>query len=99
MYLLGALDENGRITDLGHEMTKLPIDVPYAKALIASLSMGCDDDILTVNKNETGVFKINRLYRCCHLRIFGPRCREQMRRNMRISKRNKLIGAMKMVIM
>lgn len=49
LYLLGALDENGRITDLGHEMTKLPIDVPYAKALIASLFMGCDDDILTVS--------------------------------------------------
>jgi len=48
LYLLGALDENGRITALGHEMTKLPIDVPYAKALIASLFMNCDDDILTI---------------------------------------------------
>ena len=45
---MGALDENGRITALGHEMTKLPIDVPYAKALISSLFMNCDDDILTV---------------------------------------------------
>jgi len=45
---LGAIDEYGRITDLGKEMTKIPADVPYAKSLIVSLLMNCEDDILTV---------------------------------------------------
>ena len=70
LYLLGALDENGRITDLGHEMTKLPIDVPYAKALIASLFMGCDDDILTV-KIEEDLSDVNLFPIDCLFVVFG----------------------------
>ncbi|KAL6185352.1 hypothetical protein ACLB2K_041486 [Fragaria x ananassa] len=45
---LGALDEEGLLTKLGRKMAEFPIDPPLSKMLLASVDLGCSDEILTM---------------------------------------------------
>lgn len=48
LYNLGALDDEGMLTKLGRKMAEFPMDPPMSKVLIASVDLGCSDEILTV---------------------------------------------------
>ncbi|KFM27366.1 putative pre-mRNA-splicing factor ATP-dependent RNA helicase [Auxenochlorella protothecoides] len=48
LYNLGALDEEGLLTRLGRKMAEFPLDPPVAKMLIASVDIGCSEEILTI---------------------------------------------------
>jgi ATP-dependent RNA helicase DHX8/PRP22 len=48
LYLIGALTETGKITKLGREISKFPIDPAYARCLIASIAFKCTEEMLTV---------------------------------------------------
>ncbi|KAI3464034.1 hypothetical protein Pfo_020697 [Paulownia fortunei] len=48
LYSLGALDEEGLLTKLGRKMAEFPLDPPLSKMLLASVDLGCNDEILTI---------------------------------------------------
>ena len=48
LYNLGALDEEGLLTRLGRKMAEFPLEPPMSKMLIASVDLGCSDEVLTV---------------------------------------------------
>ncbi|ERN12543.1 probable pre-mRNA-splicing factor ATP-dependent RNA helicase DEAH5 [Amborella trichopoda] len=48
LYSLGALDEEGLLTKLGRKMAEFPLDPPHSKMLLASVDLGCSDEILTM---------------------------------------------------
>ena len=48
LYNLGALDEEGLLTRLGRKMAEFPLEPPMSKALIASVDLGCSDEIVTI---------------------------------------------------
>eukprot|EP00850_Spirogloea_muscicola_P010129 SM000058S18559 [mRNA] locus=s58:491455:496651:- [translate_table: standard] len=48
LYNLGALDEEGLLTKLGRKMAEFPLEPPLSKMLIASVDLGCSDEILTI---------------------------------------------------
>ncbi|KAI3835524.1 hypothetical protein MKX03_032070 [Papaver bracteatum] len=48
LYSLGALDEEGLLTKLGRKMAEFPLDPPMCKILLASVDLGCSDEILTI---------------------------------------------------
>lgn len=45
---MGALDEEGMLTRLGRKMAEFPLDPPVAKMLIASVDLGCSEEIVTI---------------------------------------------------
>jgi len=45
---LGALDDEGDMTELGYQMSELPIDPQLAKIVITSPDYGCSDEILSI---------------------------------------------------
>jgi pre-mRNA-splicing factor ATP-dependent RNA helicase DHX38/PRP16 len=48
LWLLGALDELGRLTDKGRKMAQFPLDPPLAKMLLAANELECTEEILTI---------------------------------------------------
>jgi pre-mRNA-splicing factor ATP-dependent RNA helicase DHX38/PRP16 len=48
LWILGALDGKGELTELGRKMADLPLDPPLAKMVIAAESLGCVSEVLTV---------------------------------------------------
>ncbi|PRQ35577.1 putative RNA helicase [Rosa chinensis] len=48
LYSLGALDEEGFLTRLGRKMSEFPLEPPLSKMLLASVDLGCSDEILTI---------------------------------------------------
>ena len=48
LYNLGALDEEGLLTKLGRKMAEFPLEPPLSKMLIASVDLGCSEEILTI---------------------------------------------------
>lgn len=48
LYTLGALDDEGLLTKLGRKMAEFPLDPPLSKMLLASVDLGCSDEILTI---------------------------------------------------
>lgn len=48
LYSLGALDEEGLLTKLGRKMAEFPMEPPQSKMLLASVDLGCSDEILTI---------------------------------------------------
>ena len=47
LFLLDAIDDEGELRSLGHELAKLPLEPTFGKALLASkmISRGCADDM------------------------------------------------------
>lgn len=48
LYSLGALDEEGLLTKLGRMMSQFPLDPMLSKMLLASVDLGCSEEILTI---------------------------------------------------
>ena len=48
LYSLGALDEEGLLTKLGRKMAEFPLEPPLSKMLLASVDLGCSDEIFTI---------------------------------------------------
>ncbi|KAI5289572.1 DEAH-box ATP-dependent RNA helicase prp22 [Ascosphaera aggregata] len=48
LYALSALDDEGLLTRLGRKMADFPMDPALAKALIASIDMGCAEEMLSI---------------------------------------------------
>ena len=48
LWQLGALDENGDLTDLGKVMVEFPLDPALSKILIVSEKYGCSSEIATI---------------------------------------------------
>ncbi|KAJ3671464.1 hypothetical protein LUZ60_007543 [Juncus effusus] len=48
LYLIDAIDENGKITDIGHIMAELPLEASLARTLIEANELGCLSQALTV---------------------------------------------------
>jgi ATP-dependent RNA helicase DHX8/PRP22 len=48
LYALSALDDEGLLTRLGRRMADMPMDPGLAKALIASVDLGCADEMLSI---------------------------------------------------
>eukprot|EP01006_Ploeotia_vitrea_P013231 TRINITY_DN34717_c0_g1_i1.p1 TRINITY_DN34717_c0_g1~~TRINITY_DN34717_c0_g1_i1.p1 ORF type:complete len:731 (-),score=78.30 TRINITY_DN34717_c0_g1_i1:21-1892(-) len=48
LYSLGALDEEGMLTRLGRKMAEFPLEPPMSKMVIASVDLGCSEEILTI---------------------------------------------------
>lgn len=45
---LGALDDEGELTDLGYQMSELPLDPQLAKMILVSPEFGCSSDIVSI---------------------------------------------------
>ena len=52
LYYLGAVYEDGRITPLGKEMSRLPVEPCFARCLVASVPLDCTSDMLTVTDTQ-----------------------------------------------
>ncbi|KAJ5653803.1 ATP-dependent RNA helicase DHX8 [Penicillium lividum] len=48
LYALSALDDEGLLTRLGRKMADFPMMPALAKVLIASVNMGCSDEVLSI---------------------------------------------------
>lgn len=48
LYAISALDDEGLLTRLGRKMADFPMEPPLSKMLIASVDLGCSEEILTV---------------------------------------------------
>ncbi|KKY22326.1 putative atp-dependent rna helicase dhx8 [Diplodia seriata] len=48
LYALGALDEEGLLTQLGRQMADFPMDPALSKSLIMSVKLKCSDEMLTI---------------------------------------------------
>ena len=74
LYNLGALDEEGLLTRLGRKMAESPLDPPQSKMLIASVDLGCSEEILTI----IGMLSAqNIFYRPREKQAMVRRCRQR----------------------
>jgi len=48
LWILGALDNIGSLTELGRKMVEFPLDPPLSKMLIISEELGCSNEIVTI---------------------------------------------------
>ncbi|GAA5885982.1 hypothetical protein JCM5296_007051 [Sporobolomyces johnsonii] len=48
LWVLGALDNTGELTDLGRKMSHFPMDPALAKMLISSVETRCSAEVLTI---------------------------------------------------
>lgn len=48
LFLLGAVDEDGKLTDLGKSMSQFPLEPQFARVLLASEELGCAGEALTL---------------------------------------------------
>ena len=48
LFALSALDDEGLLTRLGRKMADFPMEPPLAKMLIASVELGCSEEILSI---------------------------------------------------
>jgi HrpA-like RNA helicase len=48
LHLLNAIDDDGRVNDFGREMCKLPMEPHFAKSILVSKYLDCQEDVLVV---------------------------------------------------
>ena len=48
LYSLGALDNDGDLTEDGEKMADMPIEPRLARCLLSSIDMGCSDELLSI---------------------------------------------------
>ncbi|KAJ0406647.1 hypothetical protein P43SY_009758 [Pythium insidiosum] len=48
LWVLGALDNTGELTDIGRKMVVFPLDPPLAKMLLFSEQLGCSAEVLVI---------------------------------------------------
>ena len=46
LWILGALDNTGNLTELGRQMVEFPLDPALSKLVIVATSMGCSAELL-----------------------------------------------------
>jgi pre-mRNA-splicing factor ATP-dependent RNA helicase DHX15/PRP43 len=46
---LGALDDDGAMTAMGHKMSEMPLEPPLAKMLLSSTEYNCSDEVWISN--------------------------------------------------
>ena len=51
---LGALDDDGDLTELGSIMAEFPLDPQLAKMVIASADYGCSNEVLSITAMLSG---------------------------------------------
>lgn len=51
---LGALDDDGELTELGSMMSEFPLDPQLAKMVIASTDYNCSNEILSITAMLSG---------------------------------------------
>jgi pre-mRNA-splicing factor ATP-dependent RNA helicase DHX38/PRP16 len=72
LWIIGALDNLGELTELGRKMAEFPLDPPLAKMLITAEEYGCTEEVLTV----VSMLSVPSIY-------YRPRDREQEADNAR----------------
>ncbi len=45
---LGCMDDGGKVTTIGHKVSKLPVSVQFARMLVEADTLGVVDDVLTI---------------------------------------------------
>ena len=50
LWILGALDNIGNLTDLGRQMVEFPLDPALSKLVIVGTAMGCSAELLVFKK-------------------------------------------------
>lgn len=48
LWILGALSDEGTLTELGQAMSEFPLDPPLARMLLTAVDLDCAEDILTI---------------------------------------------------
>jgi ATP-dependent RNA helicase DHX8/PRP22 len=48
LFLLGALDADGKLTDTGNTMSKFPLEPQYSRTLLAAQGLGCLGDAVSL---------------------------------------------------
>ncbi|TFK39056.1 P-loop containing nucleoside triphosphate hydrolase protein [Crucibulum laeve] len=48
LWLLGALDNNKKLTPLGRQMASFPLEPPHARSIIASQAFACTAEVLNI---------------------------------------------------
>ncbi|OVA19446.1 Helicase-associated domain [Macleaya cordata] len=48
LWVLGAVDDAGYLTELGEKMVEFPLDPPLAKMILMGQKLGCTEEVLTV---------------------------------------------------
>ncbi|KAI8112991.1 hypothetical protein M9435_002997 [Picochlorum sp. BPE23] len=48
LYIIGAIDKAGNISDVGREMAHLPLDPLLSRSVIEAKTLGCLDEVVTV---------------------------------------------------
>jgi pre-mRNA-splicing factor ATP-dependent RNA helicase DHX38/PRP16 len=48
LWILGALDNTGKLTDIGRQMVEFPLDPALSKMLIVSVEMKCSAEVLII---------------------------------------------------
>jgi pre-mRNA-splicing factor ATP-dependent RNA helicase DHX15/PRP43 len=48
LHYLGALDDEGDLTELGYQMSELPLDPELAKLLLVSPDYGCSSEVVSI---------------------------------------------------
>lgn len=54
---LGALDNDGELTELGSLMAEFPLDPQLSKMLIASTDFNCSNEVLSITSLLSGMIK------------------------------------------
>lgn len=58
---LGALDDDGNLSELGSIMAEFPLDPQLAKMLIASCDYNCSNEILSITAMLSGNACVNEI--------------------------------------
>ena len=48
LWILGALDDEGSLSELGRKMVEFPLDPTLAKMVLMGEQLGCMDEVLTI---------------------------------------------------
>lgn len=48
LFLLGGIDQEGELTQIGKEMSKFPLEPMYSKALLVSKELQCTHELITI---------------------------------------------------
>ena len=48
LHYLGALDDEGELTEAGRKMSEFPVDPPMAKMLLVACDLGCSNELLSI---------------------------------------------------
>jgi pre-mRNA-splicing factor ATP-dependent RNA helicase DHX15/PRP43 len=71
---LGALDDEGNLTQLGEMMSEFPLDPQMSKMLVISPKYNCSNEILSISAMLSGMLIIIKGYQIAFLQIILSIC-------------------------